>query len=117
MTHSWRPAQGMSHSPQPEATRVARGVTSGPPARHTEAMPRPKHVPASDLRLPDALQPGRPKGAQLREILAGVATEAGPGRLMPSERFLAEHFGVARGTVRQENNRLGSNNNHNRQHG
>jgi GntR family transcriptional regulator len=96
---------------------VPRGVTSGPPARHTEAMPRPKHVPASDLRLPDALQPGRPKGEQLREILEGVATEAGPGRLMPSERFLAEHFGVARGTVRQEINRLVSDGVLYRQHG
>jgi GntR family transcriptional regulator len=93
------------------------GVTSGPSARHTEAMPRPKHVPASDLRLPDALQPGRPKGEQLREILESVANDAGPGRLMPSERFLAEHFGVARGTVRQEINRLVSDGVLYRQHG
>ncbi|MEU0535542.1 GntR family transcriptional regulator [Amycolatopsis tolypomycina] len=80
-------------------------------------MPRPKHVAASDLRLPDALQPGRPKGDQLREILESVATEAGPGRLMPSERFLAEHFQVARGTVRQEINRLVADGVLYRQHG
>jgi GntR family transcriptional regulator len=80
-------------------------------------MPRPKHVPASDLRLPEALEPGRPKGGQLRQILENVAAEAGPGRLMPSERFLAEHFKVARGTVRQEINRLVADGLLYRQHG
>jgi GntR family transcriptional regulator len=69
-------------------------------------MPRPKHVPDSDLALPAALETGRPKGDQLREILENVAAELGPGRLMPSERFLAEHFAISRGTVRQEISRL-----------
>ncbi|GLZ33427.1 GntR family transcriptional regulator [Lentzea sp. NBRC 105346] len=80
-------------------------------------MPRPKHVPAADLKLPDALDPDRPKGDQLREILENAAGDAGPGRLMPSERFLAEHFGVARGTVRAEINRLVSDGILYRQHG
>ena len=63
------------------------------------------------------LEPGRPKGDQLREILETVAAEAGPGRLMPSERFLAEHFQVARGTVRHEINRLVADGVLYRQHG
>ena len=69
-------------------------------------MPRQKHVPDRDLPLPAALELGRPKGDQLREILETIAAELGPGRLMPSERFLAEHFSISRGTVRQEVSRL-----------
>jgi GntR family transcriptional regulator len=80
-------------------------------------MPRPKHVPDRDLHLPAALEPGRPKGDQLREILESVATELGPGKLMPSERFLAEHFAISRGTVRQEISRLVADGVLYRQHG
>jgi GntR family transcriptional regulator len=78
---------------------------------------RRKHVPADDLRLPDALSLDRPKGDQLREILENVASDMGPGRLIPSERFLAEHFHVSRGTVRVVINRLVADGVLYRQHG
>lgn len=80
-------------------------------------MPRPKHVPADDLRLPAALAPDRPKGDQLREILENVANDAGPARLIPSERFLAEHYQISRGTVRLVMNRLVADGVLYRQHG
>jgi len=80
-------------------------------------VPRPKHVPADDLNLPDALAPDRPKGDQLREILETVATDAGPGRLIPSERFLAEHYQIPRSTVRLVINRLVADGQLYRQHG
>jgi GntR family transcriptional regulator len=73
---------------------------------HNRNVPRPKHVPADDLDFPDALTPDRPKGDQLREILENVSVDAGPGRLIPSERFLAEHYQISRSTVRLVINRL-----------
>src|SRR5688500_19593967 len=42
----------------------------------------------------------------MREILEKLATDLGPGALVPSDRSLAEHFGVARQTVRSEVRRL-----------
>ncbi|MFI6096431.1 GntR family transcriptional regulator [Lentzea sp. NPDC051213] len=87
------------------------------PVGHNGNVPRPKHVPADDLTLPDALVPDRPKGDQLREILECVATDAGPGRLIPSERFLAEHYAISRGTVRLVINRLVADGLLYRQHG
>jgi GntR family transcriptional regulator len=51
--------------------------------------------------LPATLSPARPKGDQLREVLERLAAELGPGQPIPSERYLAEHFGIARGTARQ----------------
>jgi len=66
---------------------------------------REQNVAVADLGLP-ALRPDRPKGDQLREILEGLADSLGPGALLPSDRALAEHFGVARQTVRAEVGRL-----------
>jgi DNA-binding GntR family transcriptional regulator len=59
-------------------------------------------------RLPRRLAGGRPKGEQLREILEGHAASLPPGSALPSERELAERYGVARMTVRGEIERLTS---------
>ena len=56
--------------------------------------------------LPTRLPAGRPKGEALREILESLAASLGPGAELPSERQLAEHFGLARMTVRTEMDRL-----------
>jgi GntR family transcriptional regulator len=59
-------------------------------------------------RLPRRLAESRPKGEQLREILEAYAAKLPPGSPLPSERELAERFGVARMTVRVELDRLTS---------
>jgi DNA-binding GntR family transcriptional regulator len=59
-------------------------------------------------RLPRRLSDGRPKGEQLREILEAQAASLAPGSPLPSERELAERYGVARMTVRGEIERLTS---------
>jgi GntR family transcriptional regulator len=56
--------------------------------------------------LPRRLPKGRPKGEALREILESLVASLGPGAELPSERVLAEHFGLARMTVRTEIDRL-----------
>jgi GntR family transcriptional regulator len=56
--------------------------------------------------LPGRLPEGRPKGEALREILEALVASLGPGAELPSERVLAEHFGLARMTVRTEIDRL-----------
>lgn len=56
----------------------------------------------------DALGPSRPfddtrpKGVQIRERLEDLALALGPGEPIPSDRQLADYFGVARMTVRRE---------------
>lgn len=87
------------------------------PLGHNGNVPRPKHVPADDLEFPAELDPDRPKGDQLREILEAVAIDAGPGRLIPSERFMAEHYQISRSTVRLVINRLVADGLLYRQHG
>jgi GntR family transcriptional regulator len=62
--------------------------------------------PAGAARLPRRLAGGRPKGAQLREILDGLLGSLPPGSALPSERELADRYGVARMTVRGEIDRL-----------
>lgn len=56
--------------------------------------------------LPARLPAGRPKGQALREIIEALASSLGPGAPLPSERRLADHFGLARMTVRTEVDRL-----------
>lgn len=56
--------------------------------------------------LPARLDAGAPKGRQLREILEGLVAGLPPGSPLPSERELAERYGVARMTVRGEVERL-----------
>lgn len=54
------------------------------------------------LDLPESLDPDLDKGPQIRAILELIAVKLGPGQTMPSERSLAEQFGVARMTVRNQ---------------
>jgi GntR family transcriptional regulator len=61
---------------------------------------------AAGSELPDGLSFERPKGEQLREILEGYIASLEAGTMLPSERLLAERFGVARMTVRNELERL-----------
>jgi GntR family transcriptional regulator len=61
---------------------------------------------ASGAKLPRKLARGTPKGQQLREILEGLLATLEPGSALPSERELAERYGVARMTVRSEVDRL-----------
>ncbi|MEU5691934.1 GntR family transcriptional regulator [Actinosynnema sp. NPDC020468] len=69
-------------------------------------MSRTKHGLPPTTAMPAELAVGRPKGGQLREFLEALVNELGPGVLLPSERVLAERYGVARMTVRQELDRL-----------
>jgi len=55
--------------------------------------------------LPEALA-GGPKGAALQEILESYVAALEPGSPLPSERELAERFGVARMTVRAQIERM-----------
>lgn len=56
--------------------------------------------------LPARLSSRSPKGEQLREIVAELIEALEPGAALPSERELAERYGVARMTVRTEIDRL-----------
>jgi GntR family transcriptional regulator len=56
--------------------------------------------------LPRRLSKRSPKGEQLREIMAELIASLQPGAALPSERELAERYGVARMTVRTEIDRL-----------
>ncbi|TXK16024.1 GntR family transcriptional regulator [Microbacterium wangchenii] len=69
-------------------------------------MGRHRSVDISELDLPAALAPDRPRGDQIRERLEALAVRLGPGATLPSDRQLADHFGVARMTVRTEIKRL-----------
>lgn len=59
-----------------------------------------------DGSLPSRLPADGPKGRALREILEVLVAERSPGSALPSERELAERFGLARMTVRGEIERL-----------
>jgi GntR family transcriptional regulator len=59
-----------------------------------------------DVSLPRRLRSDGPKGRALREILEALVAEQPPGSALPSERELAERFGLARMTVRGEIERL-----------
>jgi GntR family transcriptional regulator len=57
---------------------------------------------AGAAALPARLSARSPKGEQLREILEVQIGSLKPGDALPSERVLAERYGVARMTVRSE---------------
>ena len=62
---------------------------------------------ASDgAALPSRLPRGAPKGQALRAILEDLLGALPPGAALPSERELAERYGLARMTVRNEIERL-----------
>lgn len=65
-------------------------------------MARAENRSLEGLNLPLTLDPARDKGPQLRAILESLAQSLGPGSPLPSERSLAERFGVARMTLRQQ---------------
>jgi GntR family transcriptional regulator len=65
----------------------------------------PRAEPAGD-GLPARLPEGYPKGQALREILEELAASLEPGAPLPSERLLADRYGLARMTVRGELDRL-----------
>ncbi|MFC0115892.1 GntR family transcriptional regulator [Kibdelosporangium aridum] len=69
-------------------------------------MPRSKHQPDPSVPLPEHLSRTAPKGDELRGILERLVAAMRPGDMLPSERVLAERFGIARMTVRQELHRL-----------
>ena len=69
-------------------------------------MARPLNLSTETLDIPRRLRADRPKGDQIREIIEELAATLGPGALLPSDRSLADHFGVARMTVRNEVRRL-----------
>ena len=56
--------------------------------------------------LPRRLPRGAPKGQALRAILEELLASLPPGAALPSERELAERYGLARMTVRNEIERL-----------
>lgn len=56
--------------------------------------------------LPGRLVGSRPKGQQLRQLLDELIAELGPGAMLPSERMLADRYGVARMTARKELDQL-----------
>ncbi|MBB4661313.1 GntR family transcriptional regulator [Conexibacter arvalis] len=68
------------------------------------ARSRPPSPPSVEELAP--LDRSAPKGAQLRAALEQLMAGLGAGALLPSERMLAERFGVARMTVRRELDRL-----------
>lgn len=71
-------------------------------------MGRGRRESLTGLDVPTALASGRPKGDQIREIIESLAERLGAGAPLPSERAVAEHYGVARMTVRAEYRRLES---------
>jgi GntR family transcriptional regulator len=69
-------------------------------------MARTRHDTFPEVPLPQGFDNRRAKGRQLREMLESMVGQLPPGTLLPSERSIAERFGVARMTVRQEINDL-----------
>jgi GntR family transcriptional regulator len=61
---------------------------------------------ADGQALPRRLSKRLPKGEQLREIMSELIATQEPGASLPSERELAERYGIARMTVRTELDRL-----------
>jgi GntR family transcriptional regulator len=61
---------------------------------------------ADGQALPRRLSTRLPKGEQLREIMSELIASLEPGASLPSERELAERYGIARMTVRTEVDRL-----------
>lgn len=65
-------------------------------------MSRRPNRPAHTDQLPARLDRNQPKGQQLLASLETLVADLEPGTLLPSERVLAEEYGVARMTVRQQ---------------
>jgi len=65
-----------------------------------------EHAASDGTALPRRLPRGTPKGQALRAILEELLGSLPPGAAVPSERELAERYGLARMTVRNEIERL-----------
>ena len=63
-------------------------------------MPRPRHELHDSARDVLTAEAAGPKGKHIKDVLAALVLESRDGSLLPSERVLAERFGVARMTVR-----------------
>ncbi|MCF6470532.1 GntR family transcriptional regulator [Nonomuraea sp. MG754425] len=63
-------------------------------------MPRPRHEPRDVAPELFSAGEGGPKGKHIQDVLAALVLDMRDGALLPSERVLAERFGVARMTVR-----------------
>lgn len=66
----------------------------------------PQRDSEAAAQLPESLSYERPKGQQLQEFIEDMLNALQPGTMLPSERAIAERYGVARMTVRQELERL-----------
>lgn len=66
----------------------------------------PQRNREATAKLPETLSFERPKGQQLQEFLEEMLSSLDTGAMLPSERAIAERYGVARMTVRQELERL-----------
>ncbi|HEY0699378.1 MAG TPA: GntR family transcriptional regulator [Micromonospora sp.] len=68
--------------------------------KESDQVPRTRHEP-SDGALESLLaEQSHAKGKHIRDVLTTVVLNSRDGALLPSERVLAERFGVARMTVR-----------------
>ena len=72
-----------------------------PSGQRRGARRRPQSLHAPGGVLPAALTGDRGRVEELEEILEGLIAGLKPGDLLPSERHLAERYGVARMTARQ----------------
>ena len=71
-------------------------------------MPRPRHEPSDAALEALVADESRHKGEHIKEVLTSLVMNSRDGSLLPSERVLAERFGVARMTVRGSINALES---------
>ncbi len=111
--------------PVRHARRCARGLRGRAPLRSWSAPPSPtrrrsrggsprprpgvqmaQRASSDGTVLPRRLPRGAPKGQALRAILEELVEGLPPGTALPSERELAERYGLARMTVRNEIERL-----------
>jgi GntR family transcriptional regulator len=69
-------------------------------------MSRQRHEPTDVTTDVFVADEARPKGEHIKDVLISLVHESRGGSLLPSERVLAERFGVARMTVRGAVNEL-----------
>jgi GntR family transcriptional regulator len=65
-------------------------------------MSRTKNALEAQLGAPPEFGADRPKGEQVHDHLAALIRRLPPGAILPSETTMAQHFGVARMTLRQQ---------------
>lgn len=65
-----------------------------------EPVPRTRHKPSDGVLEASLAEHNHAKGKHIEDVLAALVLDSRDGALLPSERVLAERFGVARMTVR-----------------